>query len=133
MGETGAFGGESTPDGGMRMGKLRHGAAGCSGGGFWGWGFAPAHRAAPAPLPLAAEEEGAEVRGEAAVVEGEEEGLGEAERRRELAHQLPRAVEEEQENGGLGGGHTRRVTSPSEDRDVGTRGDIPQQGWGDTG
>lgn len=45
-----------------------------------------AHRAASSLLPLAAEEEGAEVRGEAAVVEGEEIGLGKAKSRWELLH-----------------------------------------------
>lgn len=78
----------------------------------------PAHRAATAPLPLAAEEEGAEVRGEAAVMEGQEIGLGEAKSRRELPHQLPRAVQEQQENGGLGGGgHTHTLMSPTRDGD----------------
>lgn len=65
---------------------------------------APApHHAAVVPLALAAEAEGAEVGAEAAVMEGQEKSLSEAEICRELPQELPRAVQEQQEHGGLGG------------------------------
>lgn len=65
---------------------------------------APApHHAAVAPLVLAAEAESAEVGAEAAVVERQEKSLSEAKIRRELPQELPGAVQEQQEHGGLGG------------------------------
>lgn len=60
---------------------------------------APApHHAAVVPLALAAEAEGAEVGAEAAVMEGQEKSLSEAEICRELPQELPRAVQEQQEH-----------------------------------
>lgn len=65
---------------------------------------APApHHAAVVPLALAAEAEGAEVGAEAAVMERQEKSLSEAKICWELPQELPRAVQEEQEHGGLGG------------------------------